>query len=314
MQNFGSALTFTGLLQFVAIITIAVSVVTALNIPHRNVELFTHFRLQYFIVTVLLLIVFALLRNLPYAAALLLTALLNGSMLIYWYLPNGRTDIGTEELRLLHANVHSRSIQYQKVADLVSREQPDVVFLQETTDEWIMAMQGLLQDYPHVYTQHRPGNFGIAVFSKIPFDSVSHVNSPPLSYPTIIATVSKGEAAVEIFSTHPAIPLGRSLYDARNEQIASIAGLINGSPGHVVLLGDFNESIWGPQYRKLLQTTGLYAARKGFGVVPTWPTFFLPAMIPIDHVLISAGVGVADFRAAANIGSDHLPLVVTLSM
>lgn len=314
MRDAGPPVSLAGLLQSVAIVTIVVSVLTALDLPHRAIELFSHFRLQYFAVTLLLLIAFSVQRNLPYAAALLLTALINGMLVVHWYLPVNRSATGSVDLKILHANVHSSSDQYARVAELVSREQPELVFLQEITGEWVAALQALLIEYPYSYAEPRTGNFGIAVFSKIPFDSVTHVDSPPLSYPTIIASLTIEDESIEIISTHPTIPLGRSLYNARNEQISSIAGLVNNLPGNVVLLGDFNESMWGPQYRKLLQSTGLDDARKGFGVVPTWPTFFPPAMIPIDHVFISAGIGVAEFRAGRRIGSDHLPLVVTLNL
>ena len=303
-----------GLLQALAIVTIALSVVTLLDIPHRNIELFSHFRLQYFVATALLTVAFVVFKNIPYATALALMTIVNGSLVIPWYLPVEHGTSATAEIKLVHANVYSRNKQFEKVAALVGQEKPDLIFLQEVTDEWVTAMQGLLPDYPHSYTQARTGNFGIAVFSKIPFDSVTHFDSPPLGYPTIIASIGPGESSTTIISSHPTIPLGRHLNDARNEHIRSIADKVRATPGKVVLLGDFNESMWGPRYRGLVDTTGLKAARRGFGVVPTWPTFFPIAMIPIDHVFVSPDIEVTEFRSGHRIGSDHLPLIVTLSL
>lgn len=314
MRKRGTAVSLLGLLQALAVVAIVLSLVTLLDIPHHNIELFSHFRLQYLVATALLSITFFILHSVPYATALLVTTIVNSSLVIPWYLPLKHDTAATEELKLIHANVYSRNDQYEKVAALVHRENPDLVFLQEVTEAWVAAIQGLLPDYRHTYTQARTGNFGIAVFSRIPLDSVTHVDSPPLAYPTIIARVRQGDSVTTIISSHPTIPLGRHLNNARNEHIRDIAERVRAIQGNVVLLGDFNESMWGPRYRGLVDTTGLKAARRGFGVVPTWPTFFPLAMIPIDHVFVSADIEVRDFRSGHRIGSDHLPLIVTLSL
>ena len=303
-----------GLLQVAAVLTILFSLPTALDVPHRFIELFSHFRLQYFAIALLLAILFALLRNWPWAAALLALAVFNGSLLVPVYSSASKHNAGTEQLKLFHANVYSGNRNYDKLIATVAAENPDIIFLQEITPDWVAGLQGLQKDYPHSYLEPREGNFGIAVYSRVAFDSVSHIDSPPLDYPTIVARISRGGEPLTLISSHPTIPLGRQLFEARNTQLESLSELVSNASGAVVLTGDFNVSMWGHGFRKLIESTGLRDARLGFGLRPTWPTFFPLAMIPIDHVLVSDTISVLDIRTGARTGSDHLPLVVTLSL
>jgi endonuclease/exonuclease/phosphatase (EEP) superfamily protein YafD len=265
-------------------------------------------------VSVLLVLVFAALKDPKFSLALLMIAIFNGVFIVNWYLPAKSESGGGQNLKLMHANVLASNNQYQKLLDLVTEEDPDMVFLQEINNDWLAGITSLRSEYPYYYTEPRAGNFGIAVFSKLPFDSVLHVDSPPLGYPTITATVSIDDKDIALISSHPTIPLGTKLHAARNEQLESLAERVQSADTPVVLLGDFNASVWDPRYRNLEQSTGLLNTRRGFGVLPTWPTFMPFAMIPIDHVLVSEGIGVIDMRTGNGIGSDHLPLIVTLSL
>jgi len=303
-----------GLLQAAAVLTVVFSLVTALNLPQHFIELFSHFRLQYLVVSILLFLIFALLSRYAYAGALLLTAILNGFFIIAWYLPPNSEGDGPETLKLLHANVLSSNDKYQGLIDLIDAEDPDIIFLQEITDDWVSGLTTLQENYPFSYTMARPGNFGVAVYSKTQFDSVGHVDSPPLGYPTIIATATVGGEKLTLISSHPTIPLGRKLSSVRNQQFDSVVDLVKAADGKVILLGDFNATMWDTHFRRLIQSAGLSNARQGFGILPTWPTYLPFAMIPIDHFLIPEGIVVTELKTGKSIGSDHLPLIVTLSL
>jgi len=308
-----------GLLQAAAIVTVLFSVFTSLGLTDYRIELFTHFRLQYLVVSILLLIVFGALRNMPYALLLLATASLNALLVIPWYLggdtaDNVAADTTGRQLKLLHANVLSSNTAYDRLIALLDDEQPDVVFLQEVTPAWVTGLRAIESEYPYRYIEPHAGNFGIALYSRRPLVSATHAVSPPLGYPTIIAVLDLGGQPLTLVSSHPTIPVRRPLRDARDAQIEFLADLVNQYAGNVVLSGDFNASVWDPVYRRLEQQTGLHNARRGIGLLPTWPTFLPIAMIPIDHVLVSDDVRVVDAHTGARIGSDHLPLVVTLSL
>jgi len=305
--------TLVGLLQAAAIVTVVFSLLTALPLNHYILQLFTHFRLQYLVVSLLLLLLLAGFRQPAFATAMLLTVVLNATFVLPWYTGAGN-DHGDTGLTVMQANVLSTNEEYGKVGEALESEQPDLVVFQEVSPDWLMALAELKSVYPHSYAEAREGNFGVAVFSKLPLVSVTHVDSPPFAYPTVIAKLRLGEHVLNLVATHPTIPVSRELFAARNAQLDSLHEVLESLDGPTVLLGDLNASMWDVNYRALEMRSGLRNARKGFGVTPTWPTFMPLAMIPIDHVLVSAEINVRDVHAGPRIGSDHLPLVVTLSL
>ena len=304
-------MTFDGLLQVAAALTVLFSVLTALDTRQHYIELFSHFRLQYLVGSLLLLIVFALRRRAIYSLLLVVALAINASYVLPWY-AKGETPTGEARLTLLYANVLSTNGDHERLLDLISSEQPDVIFLQEMSTHWLEALQTLESDYPFSYSAAREDNFGIAMWSRLPLASATHVDSPPLGYPTIIVTTRMGGTDLTLISTHPMNPLGRDNFAARNAQLQSVAEIVAQASGEVLLLGDLNASVWDRHYRHFEESTGLRNARRGNGILPTWPTFMPLAMIPIDHVLVSSGIGAADINTGPRIGSDHLPLIVTV--
>lgn len=313
MRKDRKSVTLLGLLQAGAALTIALSFLTALDVALFGVELFSPFRMQYLLASTLLLAIFAALRKPAYAVVLLATTAFNASMVVPWYIGEPDADNGAQ-LRIINVNVLADNDEYQRLIDLVSAEQPDVIFLQEYSHAWASALQPLKIDYPFSYAEPRYDSFGIAVYSRIPLAAVTHVDSPPSGYPTLVASLAIEGVPLTLISAHPTVPVTRSLYTARNQQLEDLAELINTAEGNVVFCGDLNATVWDHSYKRLEARTGLRNARRGFGLLPTWPTFMPFAMIPIDHLLVSEGVQVVDARTAGHIGSDHLPLLVTIAL
>ena len=189
-------MTLDGLLQMAAVLTVLFSVLTAIDTRQHYIELFSHFRLQYLVVSLLLLIVFAIRRQAIYSLLLVVALAINASYVLPWYdLPlyeNSEAATGDTQLKLLYANVLSTNHEHERLLELISSERPDVILLQEMSAHWLEAMQTLEADYPFSYSAAREDNFGIAMLSRMPLTAATHVDSPPLGYPTIIATTRIG--------------------------------------------------------------------------------------------------------------------------
>ena len=307
------SVTGKGLFQVAALLTVAFSLITLLPVDHHALQLFTHFRLQYLAASLLLLTIFAFLRSPVYAGALLISVLASAFVVTPWFM-EPRVDSGESHLKLVFANALSTNVEHDKLFALIAAEQPDLVFLQEVSPQWETALAALHADYPHHYVEARDGNFGIAVLSRLPLAGTSHIDSAPLGFPTLQGELAIGERTIRFVSTHPMIPLGALKFSARNEQLRRVAEQLGPSADSTILVGDLNVSMWDVHYRALESATGLRNARRGHGILPTWPTFMPFAMIPIDHVLVSNDIGVERIATGPRIGSDHLPLVVTLSL
>jgi len=309
----GKRIRLVGLLQAAAIVTVAFTFVTIFDSAHRLIALFSHFRLQYLGVSLLLLIVFAALRQARYGVLLFVAVAVNASYVIPWYLAKTPVD-ASDAITLMNANVYAGNDHYERLTGLIEAERPDVILLQEISPEWLAALRSIQGDYPFSYAEPRLDAFGIAIFSRLPLESVHHVDSPPLGYPTLVATLIVNGQAVTLVNTHAMSPLTPSGFEARNEHLRSVAEIANAVHGALILSGDFNTSMWSPAYRELEKTTGLISVRHGIGVLPTWPTFMPFAMIPIDHILVSDEIRVVETRRGAHFGSDHLPLIVSFTV
>lgn len=303
-----------GLLRAGAVATLACSLLAFVPADHFAVQLFTHFRLQYLAAALLLVLLFAALRDRNYALVALAALLANAGVVAPWYDGGARAAVGDIRVKVLLANVLSSNAGHDRLFELVAAERPDVLLLLEVSPRWEAALASLESGYPHRVVEAREGNFGIALLSRLPLTSSAVVGTEPLGLPTIVATLAASGKRLAVVATHPMIPLGAANYEARNLQLGILADLLGNMNGPRLLAGDLNASLWDRHYRLLEKRTMLRNVREGKGILPTWPTFLPVAMIPIDHVLVSREVGVEDVRTGPRIGSDHLPLLVTLTL
>ena len=279
-------------------------------------ELVTHFKLQYFILSFIGTIAFILAKNWKWLALALLCLIMNGIHVVPWYIPhNAITSAQHKTLKILHTNVLTQNRNHQKLIHQIKTEQPDIIFLQEVNRRWIKSLQELQTSYPHQF--NRPtemGSDGIAVWSQIPFEHVEELKFGNKQFPSLYIKIQHQNQILSIASTHPLTPMGPDNLKVRNLQMQNMAEYLSNAPEPKMLIGDFNMTPWTPYYTQLIQTTGLRNARKGFGILPSWPVQIPFMKIPIDHCLVSSKIHIKDIRTLESIGSDHLPLLVELSI
>lgn len=290
--------------------TFAFSLAGYLGTSHRYFEIASHFKPQYLIASVACLAVLLCLRAWRWGAAALICVLLNAAVVAPWL--SFSRPASTYDLRILLSNVNAANTSYSALIDLIATENPDVVVIQEASPEWLKALSAIRDSYP--YFQHALNRDGayIALMSRFRFEENS-IDFEIAPFPKIIAKINVNGVSVSLISIHPPPPVDDEFLRERNEQLSAVASIVKQMSPPVVVAGDLNTSVWSPYYLRFVRESNLIAARRGFGILPTWPVHSRWLMIPLDHCLISADVRVRDCRTGREIGSDHLPLIIYLA-
>jgi endonuclease/exonuclease/phosphatase (EEP) superfamily protein YafD len=268
-------------------------------------ELMCHFRVQYFAVLLGCALLLGLCRRYRWMLTAVALAALNGWTL--WpYVAIPETDRANHDLRLLTTNVYSGNPTPENVLKYIERMQPDIVVALEVTPAWEERLSVLDEEFPYQLVQSRPGNFGIALYSRLPlissrFAPLSEQNS------AIVTQIEVDGSPVTIIAAHPYPPGGSRNTRARNVQLVELARLAAGAEGPLILAGDLNTTPFSPAYQQLLADGNLSDPRIGTGIKPTWPAGRRILRIPIDHCL-GRDVSHIELGVGPDIGSDHLPV------
>lgn len=275
-------------------------------------EITSHFRVQYTVLLVGFGLVAIWQRHRLRAAIFLAFGALNFWLLIPFLFssPGLMTTSSTPSVRLLVWNVNSANRNFAELSRLLTEHDPDIVALIEVSPEWQRILHDTMKTFPHQRVEARNDNFGIALFSRIPVESVRIRYLGAASLPSVSAELMWGDRTISLLATHPLPPAGGSAAHSRDEQLQAVAKWTREQSGEVVVTGDLNITPWSPMFAEFLESADLRNSAEGYGVGGTWPAFFPPMLIPIDHFLHTGEVVVTHREVAKANGSDHLPLLV----
>lgn len=280
-------------------------------------DLLTQFTVQYVLILAPVLLATLLTRRWRWSLLFTLVMIANLWPVAAYYRPvprAGQTG-DTWTLRVLTQNVLVSNDQYRKVIDLVLKQDPDVIALQEVTPQWIEALRELEPTWKyHVFHEH-PREFGLAVYSKLPIDEHDVQLFGSAGIPSLYVRLrGPGDQQLELATTHPFIPAGAGASEFRNAQLLLTAEELDPARFRV-LAGDFNLTPWSPWFGEILRRGNLADTAIGYGPSPTWhlfPTWL--GGVKIDHVLASPDIMVNQYRTGTPVGSDHLGLIVDLQI
>jgi molybdopterin-biosynthesis enzyme MoeA-like protein len=167
-------------------------------------DLAANFRVQYVVVDALLVVACAFQRKPLWCLALAACAVLSARpVLPYVALPIdavAAAPVSQHTIKILSANVLFVNHSAKRLLEIVREESPDIVLLVEYTPEWAAQVDELRAAYPYRLEGPVKSPWGIALFSRLAFDSSKAIPVGP-SY-GVQASVLTPDGPLLVIGTH----------------------------------------------------------------------------------------------------------------
>lgn len=284
--------------------------------------LLDHFRLQY--AWLLLLVELAAMLLWKRWAVLLVIPLALNVVPIFLATapPRDRLEIAPTRLSIFHANIDHTRTQTDAVVALLNDAPADIVLLQEVTPDTLAQLQAGLTGYRLVLAEPRRNSHGSAMF--VPLTSALDIREARIidlpdgsRRPLLVADLVFEGAPLRLMSAHVTLPKTQGTAAAQARELVALgqwAADAMRMGNAVVLVGDFNAAPFSGQFREMLDLGGLRNSQLGWPLQMTWPAGWpVPLQIAIDHLVHSPDLATLTRQTGPEIGSDHLPLRVTLA-
>lgn len=221
---------------------------------------------------------------------------------------------GDDDLVVAAVNLEFGQGDVDEVADLVLKQDVDVLVLVEATPVTVAALDRspLSTALPHRSGSARQDAGGTLVLTRVPHEVAEVPNG--YGFDQMLVHLQDGGRTWSVVGAHPVPPVGLVADRWRAEQ-RDLAEWVAALPRPLVVAGDLNASTGHPALRQLLSRADLDPAHRvaGDGWVRSWPReTALPAFVQIDHVLVG-GAGVVSAGSFEVSGSDHLGVWARIS-
>jgi endonuclease/exonuclease/phosphatase (EEP) superfamily protein YafD len=215
---------------------------------------------------------------------------------------------------LLLANVKMDNLEYHQLIQLVKEVDPDVILLTEPDKNWADALKELDGSYPNTIKELLDNTYGMMLLSKLPL-SDSEINYlVEDGIPSIFTKIHLPSGdQFDFYGVHPEPPKpGTDTYE-RDSELLIIGKKIKEVPKPVIVAGDLNDVGWSETSKLFRKYSQLLDPREGRGLYNTYNAFIPLFRYPLDHIFYSNDFGMHSLRKLKKIGSDHYPMLITLT-
>ena len=194
-----------------------------------RLDLLSHFRWQYLVAAVPVLLWAAWRRQRMLFAAALLTGLLNAALIgrLSWSSTDAAGAAGAATLKVVSFNVLGSNPQKATALAHLLAADADVILLVEVDDAWLVGLAPLRARYPYGAALPRDDNFGVALFSRIPLDDVRFVDIGDTGRPSVEARLAFQGRELAFIGIHTMPPVGAHNAQLWRRQLAALAARVS---------------------------------------------------------------------------------------
>lgn len=293
-------------------------------------------------VPLLILLPFAFLMKMPRVSLLIGVLLMVG---VVWYaprfMPKNIAQAQGNSLRVVTFNMWGGTQEFETIESWLRETNADVVLLQEVAPVYAdKHFVRLLDVYPYQFFQSTDERYwGNGILSRYPLLERENFLSANDGLQQRIAIDVNGQRVVlynvhfympQTDTPHFTLPIDYPylnialLYDdtLRNRQIQDVLDRIENEQGLVVMGGDFNLSDSSIFYNHIASEMTDAFQQAGTGLGLSWPNVrretelpsWVPPVMRIDYLWYRGDATATNAYVGAQLGSDHLPVVVTLAL
>ncbi|SEF40303.1 Endonuclease/Exonuclease/phosphatase family protein [Algoriphagus boritolerans DSM 17298 = JCM 18970] len=214
-------------------------------------------------------------------------------------------------IHLIVGNVYQYNRSYEKILQLIKKNDPDLVFLVETDQAWVDALTPVHDIYRHRILLPLDNTYGLALYSKLPLkrQEIKYLISKEIPSLEIDVELRNGKP-VTIYAIHPTPPVpGESLNSTeRDAEILIVGKKSKENPRPSLVIGDLNDVAWSYTTSLFLKISEMADPRRGRGFYSTFHAKYPFFRWPLDHVFLSKHFGLSKIHVLKPIGSDHFPI------
>ncbi len=214
-------------------------------------------------------------------------------------LPQENTEA---KINVAHINLSNITFGYDEIRMLLKNEKIDLVSFQELTPDWNMVLNDLLKtDYPHSKSEVRIDPYGMAVYSRLPFSSVTSFDGD--NKPNLKTNILKDGKEFQVISSYLTPALDKNSLEIASHQLNAISNEIKESEHPVIALGEYNMVYWTNEIREFRTESKLTNSRRDLSNGNL--------RVPYDHIFFCDRLECTEFKEMKDQQQNYIGIMGT---